>query len=80
MGGEMQRVEKFNRLINELHKVTEKYGLRWMGATFDSENNIRTIIIADDELDRDEVLEMVTDCNHGFEALVANKYVEEELN
>jgi hypothetical protein len=51
-----------------------------MGTTFDSEDNIRTIIIADNEDDRDDLLVMVTDCNQDFEALVANKYIEEELN
>jgi hypothetical protein len=76
----MERPDKMMTLVNELRRVTEKYGLRWLGATFDSEDNIRTIVMSDSEEDRDDLLEMVTDCNCEFDALVANKYDEEELN
>jgi hypothetical protein len=67
-------------MVSELTKVTEKYGLRFMGAAFDGEGNIRQIVIGDDEEQRDGLLDIICDENKGFSALVANKFDEEELH
>jgi hypothetical protein len=76
----LDRIAKFNILVGELNRITEKYGLRFISGVLDEEDNIRTIVISDNEEDRDGLTESAIDANYGFTALVANKFDEEDLH
>jgi hypothetical protein len=77
---EVGSVDKFNAIVNELNKFTTKHGMRFMSAVYDSDGNVRSVIISDNENDRDDLTGELCEWYLGFNALVANKFTEEELN
>jgi hypothetical protein len=73
-------VLKFNKLVGELNKISEKYGLRFISGTYDSEGNLRAITVSDSEEDREVMVEELEEYNKDFNTLVANKFTEEEMH
>ncbi len=72
--------KKFIRLVKDLESILDKYQLRFVGGTYDQDGNLRSIVISDDEVQRDESLGHICDENYGFSALIGNKFDEEDLH
>ncbi len=73
-------VIKFNQLVCELNKISEKYGLRFISGTYDPEGNLRALTVSDSEEDREVMVEGVEACYKNFSTFVANKFTEEDLH
>ena len=74
------RTENFVKLVKQLEKLCEHYGLKFVGGAYDSDGNLRTFVVSDNLIDRDEVLDIICEQNADFDALVANRFEEEELH
>ena len=76
----MTTEDKVRILIQELRRLVDKYGLSYMAAVYDSEDNLRSIVLTDQADDRDDLSE---DLCHWYKTHTAhhfNKFEEGDLN
>jgi len=75
----MRKGDKFDKILNQLRFITEQHGLRFLSGIYDDEGNIRTIIISDNNRDRDALSDAACELRPECGCLEANKLVEGEL-
>jgi predicted site-specific integrase-resolvase len=72
--------EKFKNVVEELDRFIVKWGLPHLAAVFDSENNLRSVVITDQDQDREDLTEDLIHWYKSHKAYMFDKIKKEDWN